>query len=94
MSEHAIVIAFLTSVACYYFWRFRSLHRLLANQTSKPKITFKTGLELAIAIVAGTLFWKWDIGFPWSVALIFALTVVAGVGVIALSYYLFYWRDR
>jgi hypothetical protein len=94
MTKHATVIAFLTIVAGYYFLRFRSLHRLLTNRACKPKITFKTALEAAIVIIAGTLFWKIAVGFPWSVALVFALIVGAGVGVIALSYYLFYWRER
>jgi hypothetical protein len=94
MTKHATVIAFITLVACYYFLRLRSLHRLLANRTNKPKITVKTGVEAAIVIVAGTLFWKIAVGFPWSMALVFSLIVAAGVGMIALSYYLFYGRER
>lgn len=76
------------------FLRFRSLHRLLISRASKPKITFKTALEAAIVIIAGTLVWKIALGFPWSVALVFAVILAAGVGVIVLSYYLFYWRER
>lgn len=94
MSEQSTVIMFFTIVACYYFWRLRSLHLLLTNRTTNPKITFKTGLEAAIAIIAVTLFWKWDIGFPWSAALVFALIVAAAFGVITIFYYLFYWRHK
>jgi fucose permease len=78
----------------YFFWCVISSHRLLANRTSKPKITFKTGLKAAIAIMACTLFWKWSIGFSWNEALIYALVVSIGIGVIMIVDYLFYCRDK
>jgi predicted membrane metal-binding protein len=94
MNERIKVTIGIFLVGGYIFLRFLSLHRLLANRTSKPKITFKTGLEAAVAIIAVTLFWKWSIGFPWSVALIFALIVAAGAGLIGIAYYSFCWRDK
>ena len=94
MSERATIIVFLTVVVFYYFWRFRSLHLLLTKRIDKRRISLKTGFEAVIAITAITLFWKWDIGFPWSVALVFALILAVGIVTIGLLYYLLYWRHR
>ena len=94
MNDHIRVTLAVLLVGGYFFLRFISLHRLLANRTSKPKITFKTGLEAAIALIALTVFWKWVVGYPWSVALIVGLIGAAGVGVITVAYYLFYWRSK
>lgn len=94
MGKQAATIAFFVVVAFYYFWRFRSLHLLLSQRVNKPRIGVKRGFEAVIALIAVTLFWKWVIGFPWSVAMVFALILAAGVAIIGLAYYLIYWRDR
>lgn len=94
MRECVKLIAFFTIMGCYHLWRFRSWRRQLANRTSKFKIGFTTVLEAVIVLIASTLFWKLSIGFPWSMALFFALIMEAGIGLITLSTHLIYSRDK